>query len=374
MQHLIRQYLVLLFIAGWPLISLAQFNGGSGDGEEFTGLVQARLDGDQPGISPLYLGGSGDGESSQSIAVGLNGQTLLAIYDGGSGDGHTYHTIAGGLGGGNIAGLYSGGSGDGHNFMSFSGGLEGTELLGIYAGGSGDGHDKNGLTASLNGFEVSAIYAGGSGDGHVFDSESLGLNGEDIAGLFGGGPGDGHVYEAENTGLDGQSIVALYGGGSGDGHDKVTGQFVIDIPDCRFVINGQDDGFGSLRYAISCAQPGDTVTFGPGMAGDTVLLTSEMLNLEKSLAISAGDAEITIDAHSVSRAFEVYVGYEVVLSGLHIVVGQDMNAAGIYNEGMLTLIDITIVNPNPSSISIRNNLADQAELRIRGNCVLMDGS
>ena len=229
---------------------------------------------------------------------------------------------------------------------SFSGGLAGTQLLGIYSGGSGDGHDRNDITVSLNGFEISGVFSGGPGDGHVFDTENVGLDGQGIAGLYTGGAGDGHIFESENVGLNGQNISGLYGGGSGDGYDKVTGQFVIKIPDCRFVINGNDDGFGSLRYAISCAQPGDTVTFSPGMSGDTVLLTSQMLKLEKSLAIKAGDAEITVNAESVARAFGVVVGYQVVISGLHIVVGQDTQAAGIDNDGFLTLIDVTIVNPN----------------------------
>jgi hypothetical protein len=71
-----------------------------------------------------------------------------------------------------------------------------------------------------------------------------------------------------------------------------------------------DDGLLSLREAITVAQPGETITFAPSLAGETIVLRGEQLVVAKSLTIDAsglkhadGQPGITLDANQGSRVF-----------------------------------------------------------------------
>ncbi|MCC3444734.1 MAG: DUF4347 domain-containing protein, partial [Microcoleus sp. PH2017_03_ELD_O_A] len=74
------------------------------------------------------------------------------------------------------------------------------------------------------------------------------------------------------------------------------------------VTSNSDSGAGSLRAAIASAVAGDTITFAPGLAGQTIALTSGQIDIPvgKNLTIDgAGAAGLTISGNNSSRAFFV---------------------------------------------------------------------
>src|SRR6476659_5081884 len=99
------------------------------------------------------------------------------------------------------------------------------------------------------------------------------------------------------------------------------------VPSTLTVTNNLDSGAGSLRAEIAAANPGDTVAFAPGMAGQTIQLTSDELVINKSLTIQGpGAGLLTITGGDTWRVFEVYgsntAGPTVQLSGLTITGGH----------------------------------------------------
>src|SRR4051812_46520273 len=56
------------------------------------------------------------------------------------------------------------------------------------------------------------------------------------------------------------------------------------------VLNTLDKGAGSLRNTIKQASSGDTIVFAPSLAGQTITLTSDQLEIKKSLDIEGPGA------------------------------------------------------------------------------------
>ena len=74
------------------------------------------------------------------------------------------------------------------------------------------------------------------------------------------------------------------------------------------VSNNSDSGPGSLRAAVASAVAGDTITFAPGLAGQTITLTSGQIDIPpaKNITIDgAAAAGLTISGNNASRAFFV---------------------------------------------------------------------
>lgn len=131
------------------------------------------------------------------------------------------------------------------------------------------------------------------------------------------------------------------------------------------VTTSADAGPGSLRDTMAGANPGDTITFAPGLG--TITLTSGKLLIDKDLTISgpsgasqtiSGGANVTqsrspFGGGGGSRVFEVAAGISVTLSDLTITNGHAPDASGqqaagdgggILNNGTLTVRDSTIIH------------------------------
>lgn len=110
--------------------------------------------------------------------------------------------------------------------------------------------------------------------------------------------------------------------------------------DTHTVGNTADSGAGSLRQAIAEAESGDTITFAPSLAGQTITLTSAELLLGKDLTIDGSTlaSPITISGANSLRVFSVAPDTAVTLSGLRIVDGNSADdGGGIRNQGTLTV-------------------------------------
>lgn len=111
----------------------------------------------------------------------------------------------------------------------------------------------------------------------------------------------------------------------------------------------------SLRDAILVAAPGDTVAFATTLSGQTILLTSGQVDVDKSLTITAAglDFPVRISGNHTNRVLWVHPGAVVTLSGLAIVDGDSgdtFGGAGILNEGTLTVAGCSITgNTTPDN-------------------------
>jgi hypothetical protein len=102
------------------------------------------------------------------------------------------------------------------------------------------------------------------------------------------------------------------------------------------VVTAADSGSGSLRAAITQADPGDTIVFDPGLAGQTITLTSATLTVDKDLTINGlGADQLTVSGNSQRTVFTTNAPDLLVISGLTITHGRN----GIFNSGSLELDD-----------------------------------
>jgi hypothetical protein len=113
------------------------------------------------------------------------------------------------------------------------------------------------------------------------------------------------------------------------------------------VTNGNDSGPGSLREAITAAQPGDTITFDSSVA--TVTLTSAQLTISTMLTIDGGTTGVTIARSDEAgtpdfRIFDI-TGGDVTLESLTIRNGNvsgTSSGGGIFNSGTLAVTNSSI--------------------------------
>ena len=108
------------------------------------------------------------------------------------------------------------------------------------------------------------------------------------------------------------------------------------------VTNVADSGAGSLRYVVTNAAAGATVTF---TVTGVITLTSGDIGINKNLTIQGpGAGTLAINADHASGIFSIQSGSMVTISGLTIENGSSSNGGGIYNNGNLTVDSSTIVN------------------------------
>ncbi|MDB9514891.1 DUF4347 domain-containing protein, partial [Kamptonema animale CS-326] len=89
------------------------------------------------------------------------------------------------------------------------------------------------------------------------------------------------------------------------------------------VSNNNDSGTGSLRAAIASAVAGDTITFDPSLANQTITLTTGQLVIDKNLILDgAAAANLTISGNNASRVIQTASSTNVTLKNLIIANGN----------------------------------------------------
>lgn len=141
--------------------------------------------------------------------------------------------------------------------------------------------------------------------------------------------------------------------------------------DCRIVINTADSGLGSLRNAIACAMPGDTIRFAFSLSGDSILLVTQTLNIDKDLSILAKkDFSISINGADIERVFDVFANQNASIEGLILIEGTETAGSAILNHGSLKLKNLQVFSlaGNLSTSQILN----MGSLVIEGNVLISD--
>jgi hypothetical protein len=154
------------------------------------------------------------------------------------------------------------------------------------------------------------------------------------------------------------------------------------------VTTTNDSGPGSLRQLLAGLPVGGTVSFAPGLAGQTIALTSGPLVLSKDVTLDAAAAPgLILSGNDADRVFIVNPGVTASLHGLTIAHGFGFDlAGGILNNGSLALDRCTVRDNRVGAVTndfwkggggIYNGTGSTLVLRdsvVRGNTTqLVDG-
>jgi hypothetical protein len=160
------------------------------------------------------------------------------------------------------------------------------------------------------------------------------------------------------------------------------------------VTNTNDSGTGSLRQAITNALSGDTIKFSPSLAGQTILLASQ-LDITKNLVIDGSGLtpRISISGNNAVRIFNVNSNRIFTLKSLIVRDGKTtgtsyttFGGALFANSGTTLSIDNTLFTNNsaysagaiylsPSATaSITNSEMTGNEANTAGGAIRMNGS
>ncbi len=115
------------------------------------------------------------------------------------------------------------------------------------------------------------------------------------------------------------------------------------------VMNSNDSGSGSLRDAIGSAGSGDIIMFDTILTGDTIILTSGEIIINKNLVIIGLDDDSTfISGNHVSRIFAITAGDTVSIEDMTLTEGMSPDSGGaVYSNGDLSL-KTCVLNNNSS--------------------------
>ena len=128
------------------------------------------------------------------------------------------------------------------------------------------------------------------------------------------------------------------------------------------VVNTDDSGTGSLRGAIEQANASagaDTISFDAALAGETIVLTTELQITDDLTITGLGSDQLTLDGNSDSRIFNISDGsfgtlLTVEIRGLALTNGFSDNGGAISNYEDLTVKDCLFSENDVSSVQIQS--------------------
>ncbi|HAH49236.1 MAG TPA: hypothetical protein DCM07_31235, partial [Planctomycetaceae bacterium] len=205
---------------------------------------------------------------------------------------------------------------------------------------------------------------------------------ESIAGLLdpelkdNGGPTKTHALLSDSAAINaGDNIAATNAGLTTDQRGTGFSRIVSDIIDIGafessvvepvdLVVSTTSDvvdgnyspGLLSLREAIQLANStsgADTISFDASLAGQTIVLTSELLISDHLTITGLGVDQLTISGDNDSRIFNIFDGQvdtliDVEISGLTLTKGSSTQGGAIYNYENIVLTD-TLFTENKAS-------------------------
>jgi hypothetical protein len=106
-----------------------------------------------------------------------------------------------------------------------------------------------------------------------------------------------------------------------------------------------NSGPGTLRQAVTDLCPDGTITFSPGLAGQTITLTSTTIVLNKNLTIDGSAAPgITISGNNARRIFDVALNTSVDLRRLTLTLGRGIDGGAVVSRGTLVIRESSFID------------------------------
>jgi extracellular elastinolytic metalloproteinase len=144
----------------------------------------------------------------------------------------------------------------------------------------------------------------------------------------------------------------------------------IRLVPCTTVYSTEPFSGGSLRRAIECANPGDTIRFAPPVFNKLLITDPETIVLDKNLVIYNNTGQlIQVNTDSDGPVFEILEGVHIVMQGLDIFTREGEDARGILNWGNLTLRDCKIFDL--SGATSGSTIINEGTLTIEGTSNVM---
>jgi hypothetical protein len=136
-------------------------------------------------------------------------------------------------------------------------------------------------------------------------------------------------------------------------------------PDPTQVTNLQDDGPGSLRWAITNAPSGSTIMVDASLRG-TILLTSGALSISRDLHIRGPGAE-SLAISGGEQQYSIFVSPTAPVS----ISGLLFKGSSISNEGTLELINSIVSDNNMASVanSVGGGISNKGTLTLTNSMV-----
>ncbi|MDH3246230.1 MAG: multicopper oxidase domain-containing protein, partial [Saprospiraceae bacterium] len=115
----------------------------------------------------------------------------------------------------------------------------------------------------------------------------------------------------------------------------------FEVKPCTSVSKTEDYEVGSLRYAVDCAEPGDTIRFSESLAGDTIILQDSLV-ITKDLSFqNQGTGKVFIGG-PVEYLFTIASGVRVTFKNLALISGNGDEGRAFKNYGELVLDKIDV--------------------------------
>jgi len=135
------------------------------------------------------------------------------------------------------------------------------------------------------------------------------------------------------------------------------------------VTSTADIGSGTLRSVLGCAQEGDTIFFDNALAGDTIILTSQVLRINKDIVLySTLSPRVTI-ASTISGVIEVMPNTAVEIHKVNILSGPSGNPAALQNSGDVDLFQTHIMR-HPALPAGNKLVQNMGGIFVHGNCTV----
>ena len=130
--------------------------------------------------------------------------------------------------------------------------------------------------------------------------------------------------------------------------------FALGTQYCKVVTNGNDDGIGSLRFAIAqCSNPEDYIYIAEFI--DSIFLVSDTIILDKNLSIfHSGNEKVVIQTTSSSPVFKTNPGVLITLNNIEIHSGGVASSKALLNNGNTILWNVDIINSIPGESPVMN--------------------
>ncbi len=132
------------------------------------------------------------------------------------------------------------------------------------------------------------------------------------------------------------------------------------------VSNTQDDGWGSLRRTILCADPATSIAIDASVLSENFSLSSP-ITIDKDLELNIGQGNnINLIPSGQGPAFFITNNGQLELDYLTIISGTLQNGGAIINDGELILKNVDVYQ-NEEVINVESLILNNGQISIQGN-------